>query len=37
MQAALASVAERLAEDDDRTAFPVTSALLLFEAPGWEE
>jgi DNA-binding transcriptional ArsR family regulator len=34
MRAALASCAERLA-DDDRTAFPVTSALLLFEAPGW--
>jgi DNA-binding transcriptional ArsR family regulator len=37
MQAALASCAERLADDEDRTAFPVTSALLLFEAPGWEE
>jgi DNA-binding transcriptional ArsR family regulator len=37
MQAALASCAERLADDDDRAAFPVTSALLLFEAPGWVE
>jgi DNA-binding transcriptional ArsR family regulator len=36
MQATLTSCAERLA-DDDRPAFPVTSALLLFEAPGWEE
>jgi DNA-binding transcriptional ArsR family regulator len=36
MQAALARCAGRLG-DDDRPKFPVTSALLLFEAPGWAE
>jgi DNA-binding transcriptional ArsR family regulator len=36
MQAALARCAERL-PGEDPASFPVTSALLLFEAPGWEE